>query len=86
MGQCLAAFTHRVILERELVGIVHEAVEDRIGERGITVQFLPFVDGGLAGHQRGAHAVAVIEDFQQITAIFLGKTCGAEVIVVSNGT
>lgn len=80
MGQYLAAFTHRVTLECELVGVVHEAVEDRIGERGVVDQFVSFVDGELASHQRGAHAVAVIEDLQQITAIFLGKTCGTEVV------
>ena len=39
-----------------------ETVENRVGEGRVTDDVMPLVGGKLAGHDRGAHGVAVLED------------------------
>jgi hypothetical protein len=46
---------------------MHEAVEDGVCEGGVADGFVPPVDGELACHDGGGAAVAVLEDFQQVT-------------------
>ena len=48
---------------------MHETVEDRVGERRVADDVMPLVDGNLAGHDRRADAVAVLEDFEQVVAV-----------------
>ncbi|RKT42987.1 hypothetical protein BDD21_0291 [Thiocapsa rosea] len=55
------AFAHRLAFEGDPVGVVDQAVEDRIGEGGIPDQVMPMFDRQLAGDERGALAVAVVE-------------------------
>lgn len=38
-------------MQIELVGIVHEAVEDGVGQSGIANELVPALDGELAGHR-----------------------------------
>ena len=45
------------------MGVVDDPVEDRVGESRLADQVLPAVDRDLASDQRGAAAVAVLDDF-----------------------
>jgi hypothetical protein len=47
---------------------VDETVEDGVGVSWIADDFMPAVDGKLGGDHRGAAAVTVFEDFQEIMA------------------
>ena len=42
---------HAVSLDLQAVGIVNEAVENGVGERGIADDFVPLLDRDLAGDQ-----------------------------------
>ena len=66
-GQVGEFFAHRLAFEIEAIGVVHESVEDGVREHGFAQVIVPGIDGELAGDQRGALIVAVIEDLQQIT-------------------
>ena len=50
------------------MGVVDEAVEDGVGIGGIADEVVPLIDGDLAGDERGAAAVALFEDFEEIVA------------------
>jgi len=52
---------------------MHEAVEDGVCEGGVADGFVPLVNGDLACHDGGGAAVAVLEDFQQVTALWGGE-------------
>ena len=56
-----------------------ETVENRVGEGRVTDGIMPLVDGKLAGHDRGAHGVAVLETATNVLAFGLpgvGKSHG----------
>lgn len=63
---CSEAFSHGVPFERELVSVVHQAIENRISQRGITDRLVPMLDRKLAGDNSGAAAVAVFEQFEHV--------------------
>ena len=46
-----------------------ETVENRVGEGRVTDGIMPRVDGKLAGHDRGAHGVAVLEELEQVVTV-----------------
>ena len=52
---------------------MHETVENRVGERRVAADVMPLVDGKLAGHDRRADAVAVLDDLEQVVAVFRGE-------------
>lgn len=52
------------------VRAVNDAVEDGVTESGIGDHLMPFADRDLAGDQQRAAFVAVVDDFQQIAALF----------------
>jgi len=45
-----------------------QAVEDSVGVGGVADQWVPLIDGDLAGDDGGAVAVAVLEDLQEVVA------------------
>lgn len=51
------------------MGAVQEAIEDRIGERGVRDVLVPVLDGQLTGDDGGSGADAIIEQFEQIGAV-----------------
>ena len=57
-----------------------ETVEDRVGEGRVTDDVMPLVDGKLAGHDRGAHGVAVLEKLKQVVTV-LGAEGGQPPVV-----
>jgi hypothetical protein len=60
--------THRSSLEGDAMGVVEEAVKDRVPEGGISDDFMPVIGGDLAGEQSPTATVAVVEDLQEIVA------------------
>ena len=62
------------------VSIVHQAVEDGIGEGGVADAVVPFFGRQLTGSECGACAVAVFQDFQQVTALLCVQFDQAPVI------
>jgi hypothetical protein len=54
--------------EIDPVCIVDDAIEDGVSVSRIADQFMPFVDGNLAGDDGGATAVSFFEDFEQVVA------------------
>ena len=70
-GSCFL-FPHGLSLHFDLVCVVNETVEDRVGKSGVADHLVPVVDGELALDQGGAVAVAVVEDLQQVEALFVG--------------
>ncbi len=51
------------------MGVVDDAVEDGIGQGRVADQVVPAIDGNLAGDQRRAAAVAVLDDLQEVVAL-----------------
>ena len=54
------------------MSVVNQAIEDGIGDRGISDVFMPVFDGKLAGNESGAGAVTIFDDFQQISSFRIG--------------
>lgn len=49
-----------------MMGVMYEAVDDRIGERGVGHRGMPVIDGQLAGHDCRATLVPLIDEIQKI--------------------
>ena len=80
LGQLFSSFSHRLSFELEVVGVVHEAVEDRIGEGGIADRIVPVIERELAGDEGRVQRVTVFEDLEQVTSMLVGDGAGAEVV------
>ena len=65
------SFPHGLSLHFDLVGVVNEPVEDRVGEGPIADHLVPVFDRELARDQRGAVDVAVVHDLEQIAALIV---------------
>ena len=57
--------TQAVAAELQAMSVMDDAVEDGVGEGRFANQIVPPVDRDLAGDQRGAAAVAVLDDLQR---------------------
>jgi len=51
------------------VGVVHEAVENSVGDGGIADDFVPMLNGKLTGDDGRAASVPVFHDLQEIAAL-----------------
>ena len=60
------------------MGVVDDAVEDRVGQSWIANQVVPAVHWDLAGDQGSATSVAVLDDLQQIVALLGGQRFEAQ--------
>src|SRR5882672_8556925 len=60
-------------VEGEAVRGVDEAVVDRIGDCRIDDHLVPEIEGELTGYDRGAAAVAIVDDFEQVAALLRGQ-------------
>jgi hypothetical protein len=71
----LASFrvAHRRPVQCKTVSGVHETVQDGVGDRGICDQVVPVLNGDLAGHDRRAATVAVVDDVEQVAALLRGE-------------
>ena len=45
------------------MGVVHEAIQDRIAKRGVADVFVPVLNRELTGHQRGATSRTIFDEF-----------------------
>lgn len=63
-------------LEFDAMGVVDDAVEDRVGQCGIADNLVPAVGGHLAGDDQRARVVAILDDFQQIPPLLGGQRLG----------
>ena len=55
--------------EFDAVGVVNDAVEDGVGERGHADQFMPSVDWNLARYDERSFVITVLDDFQEIARL-----------------
>jgi len=62
------------------MGLVDQAIEDRVGKGGVADAVVPVLEGELTGHEGGAAAVAVFEDFEQVAALAIGQRGEAPVV------
>lgn len=65
------AFSHAVAGQFDAVGVVHEAIEDGVGDGGIADDFIPVVDRDLAGDDDRAPLVAVFDDLEEVAALIV---------------
>src|SRR5437773_6702896 len=64
----------------DLMGVVQEPIEDRVGEGRIADVVVPELEWKLAGDERRAAADAVVEEFEQVTAFARADGRDGEVI------
>jgi hypothetical protein len=62
------------------VGVVDKAIEDGIGEGGVSDGFVPVLDGELAGDEGGLAAGPVLDDLEEIAAFDLRERDETEVV------
>ena len=75
LGQVVVFFSHGFSFQIERVGVVHEAVEDGIGECGIADDVVPLFDRQLRGDDGRTGGVSVIEDVEQVAALLGIERC-----------
>ena len=80
LGLMKLCFSHRSSFEFELVGVVDEAVENRVGEGWVANPVVSFFDRELAGDQGGTGGVSVLEEFEQVAAMVSVELGEAEVV------
>jgi len=59
------------------MGAMDDAVENGVGQGGITDHLMPAIDRHLAGDQQGSPVIAIIDDLEQIAAL-LGMLATSE--------
>jgi len=64
----------------DFVGVMHQAVEDGVSDRGIADALVPMIDGKLSGHDGGGAAVPVLDDLEEISSLWGGHRGQAEII------
>ena len=57
--------SHAVSLEGKAVGVVDEAVEDRVGDGGVGDDLVPMLDRHLTGDDSRPALVAIVDDFEE---------------------
>ena len=69
--RCLLSLfsSQRFTTELEAVSVVDDAIENGVGQGWIADQVMPAIDRNLAGDQRRAAAVAVLDDLEQIVPL-----------------
>lgn len=56
-----------------MVGVVHQAAEDGVGQSRITDQLVPVVHRQLAGDDGRARVIAVVQQLGRVAALFRGE-------------
>ena len=62
------------------MGVVHEAVEDGVGDGWIGDHLVPMLHIDLAGYDRAAASVPIVEDLQEVAAL-IGRRVGEPPVV-----
>lgn len=63
-----------------MVSRMDQAVQDGISDGGFPNEFMPSIDGELAGDEGGAPIITIIQDFQEIPPFGRGERCETPVI------
>ena len=63
------AFTYRFALQLEAMGVMHQPVENAVGQGRIADLLVPLGDGQLAGQKGRAGLIAVLTDFQEVSPL-----------------
>ena len=71
-GAVGGGLAHTLSVQGEPVRIVHEAIEDGIGNGRLWDHFVPVLDRQLGGHDRRAAPMPIVDDLQQITRLIEG--------------
>ena len=71
---------HRRAVEFEPVGVVDDAIQDRVAEGGLADNLMPGGHGELAGDQDGAAAVAILDDLHEIAPLAGREAIGSPVV------
>lgn len=64
-------FSHALACQFDAVGIVDKAIEDRVGDGRISDDLIPALDGHLAGDDDRAPLVSILDDLEEVTALFV---------------
>jgi hypothetical protein len=65
----LLLLSEALSLEFDAVGVVDEAIEDCVGDGGISDNFVPVINGQLAGDDDRTSFISVLDDLEQIAAL-----------------
>ena len=68
----LGVVAHGLSAHCDLVGVVHEPIEDGIGQRRLADGAVPLLERDLAGDEGGATLIALVDDFEQVAAMGVG--------------
>jgi hypothetical protein len=71
---------HGGAVEIEPISVVNDAIENGVAERRLADDLMPGGDRKLAGDQRGATTVAILDDFHEIAPLTGGEAIRAPVI------
>ena len=80
VGLSAALFAHRFAFKLDAVGVMDQAVEDAIGNGGITDLLMPMGDRCLRGKDQRAALITVVADFEEITALAVFEWSHSKVI------
>lgn len=67
------------------MGVVNQAVQDGVGQRGVADGGMPVVHRKLAGDHRRARIVAVVEDLQEVAAVHVVEHGEPPIVQVGGG-
>ena len=73
-------FAHALALEGDPVRVVHEAIEDGVGDGRIGDRVMPVIDRQLACHDRRAAAVPILDDLKYVATLLLGERGEAPIV------
>ena len=66
---CVFGFAHRFALEIEAIGVVDQAVEDGVSNRGVGDDFVPLLDWVLAGNESRTVTGTVVDDLEKVAVL-----------------
>ena len=73
-------FAHALALEGDPVRVVHEAIEDGVGDGRIGNCVVPVIDWQLACQDHRAAVVPILDDLEDVATLFLGERGEAPII------
>ena len=59
---------------------MHQAIQNRVGHGIIGDHVVPLADGKLTGDQSRAEAIAIVQDFQEVSVLFWADGGEAQII------
>ena len=72
---------HALALECHPMRVVHEPVEDRVGDGRIGDCLVPVIDRQLAGHNRRAAIVPILDNLKDVATLLGGQRGEAPIVL-----